>query len=272
LILKILKLKQVKNKMKRTIGLLMLLSCFSAKTFSQENFYKIYQYETALVGHVEMSLWNTYIPNSDLTLDYFDNTLSRKNLFAHSLEAEYGLTDHLTLGAYADFLDPQHGSFNYVRTHFAARYRFFQRYDKFINTALYVEYYVPREAYSSSQEVEVRLILDKDLEDFRIVLNPMITKYTTGSKDKSIQPGVLGGVYYRRCKVQPGVEFYSNFKEKTAEIFPTLNIFLSPSIAWNIGAGFGLNNNSDNLIIKSVLQLDVQAFRPSNLFKKNRIN
>jgi hypothetical protein len=107
--------------------------------------------------------------------------------------------------------------------------------------------------------------------DYQIDKMLIVSVYTTGDEDKSLQPGIDGGIYYRRCKVQSGVEFYSNFKEKTASVFPSANIFLSPHISWNLGLGFGLNRESDDMTIKSILQFDVMAIRPSKLFSK-RIN
>ncbi|HSV12159.1 MAG TPA: hypothetical protein VLI68_15385 [Hanamia sp.] len=259
--------------MKKSIYLLLsiLMSVATTRLFAQEDFYKVYQYETPLIGFPEIAVYNTYIPSSDLNLKYFGKNLSRQNLWAHSVEAELAVTDHFSVGAYADFEDPNGGKFNYVRSHLEARIRFFQRYDKWVNTGIYLEYYLPRSSYSKSQELEARLILDKDFNDFRVVLNPKVSVYTTGDEDKSLQPGIDGGIYYRRCKVQPGVEFYSNFKEKTASVFPSANIFLSPHISWNLGLGFGLNRESDDMTIKSILQFDVMAIRPSKLFSK-RIN
>lgn len=257
--------------MKKSIYIVFLTTlgaCCTSILLAQEDFYKVYQYETPLVGRAELSLYNTYIPGSNLDLNYFNKTLSRQNMFAHSIEAEFGITDHFAVGAYADFEDPRNGNFNYVRSHFVARYRFFQRYDKLVNTALYVEYYVPRRSYSTSQELEARLILDKDFKDFRVALNPMVSVYTTGDEGKSLQPGINAGIYYRRHNVQPGLEFYSNLKEKTASVFPTVDIFLSPTISWNFGLGFGLNKQSDEFTIKSILQFDFQAIRPSFLFRK----
>jgi len=236
---------------------------------SQEYFYKIYQFETPYQGHVQMNLWNTYINNSKQSFDHFGKEISDNHLFAHSIEAEYGLTDHLEVDAYADFHNPKAGSFTFMRSHFSALYRIGERFDNFVNIALYAEYYFPRRAYSNSQEAEFRLILDKDFEDFRVVLNPTISKVTTGDEDKRLAPGLSAGAYYRRhFFVQPGVEFYEDFNEKTSILFPTLVFNLTPSIFWNVSAGFGLTNKSDKNLFKSILTFDIEAIRPSKLFRK----
>jgi hypothetical protein len=256
------------NHLIKNLCILYFLITCSANLQAQANFYKVYQYETPLMGHIEFALWNTYIPKSNLSKPFFGKNLSRQGLFAHSIEAEIGITDHFAIGGYADFEDPQNGNFKFTQTHLVARYRFFQRYDKWVNPALYVEYYFPVSDYSNSQELEARLILDKDFNDLRVAINPMVSVYTTGDENKSLQPAINAGIYYRRTKVQPGVEFYSNFKEKTATLFPTIDLYPSPNISWNIGVGFGLTPQSDAITIKSIIQWDVQAIRPSRLFRR----
>jgi hypothetical protein len=58
-------------------------------------------------------------------------------------------------------------------------------------------HHIRLESYSSSQEAELRLVLDKDLEDLRVVANPFVSKYTTGDEDKKIYPGPDAAIYYR---------------------------------------------------------------------------
>ena len=198
--------------------------------------------------------------------------MNDKGLLGNSVELEYGLFDHLEVSAYADFVSGPNQNINFTESHYSLMYRFSERFDHFINTALYAEYYFPRKAYSSSQEAELRLILDKDIEDFRIAADPYISKYTTGDESKSLGYGLSAGAYYRRGnKVQPGIEYYANYKEKTAKLFPTVILYLTPRLIWNVGAGFGLNKQSDQFIIKSLLQVDLQAIRPSKLLRKKYV-
>jgi hypothetical protein len=246
---------------------------FVAGSFStaqaQENFYRVYQFETPFKGHLELTQWTTYIANSDESYEHFGKYLSRDQLLATSIEAEYGVTDHFVLAGYADFDDPKNGHFNYTQSRIEARYRFAERFDYFVNTAVYLEYYFPNQSYSNSQELEARLILDKDIEDFRIAVNPTLSKYINGDEDQSWQPAVSAGFYYRRGKViQPGVEYYENFHEKSIELFPTLDVNISGAVQWHLGAGFGVHGPSDDLILKSILQVDLQAIRPTHLMRK----
>ena len=151
-------------------------------------------------------------------------------------------------------------------------YRIGERFDHFVNVAFYGEYYIPKKDYASSQEAELRVILDKDIEDFRLVANPFISKNTTGDEDRKVHPGLDAAIYYRRIfAIQPGIEYYANYSEHTGIIFPTIILNLTPSISWNIGADFGLTKESDNVVFKSNLAFDIEAIRPSKLFRKSKV-
>ena len=244
------------------------LLLFTVTAYAQESFYRVYQFETPLQGHLEANLWDTYVAKSSLDYGHFDKSVSREGLLAHSFEAEVGVTDHFSLSAYGNFEAPQGSPLHFSDARLEGLYRFGERFDHFVNVAIYGEYYFPTHNYSTSQEAEVRLILDKDIEDFRIALNPTVSKYTTGDESKALQPGLSAGVYYRRCFfIQPGAEIYSNFYDHSLSVFPTIDLRFGPYITWNLGAGFGLNDNSDKFTIKSILQFDLPVIRPSRLFR-----
>lgn len=235
---------------------------------AQESFYRVYQFETPLLGHVGVNMWDTYVGSSKLDYGHFDKDVTRDKLLAHAFEAEVGVTDHFSLSGYANFEAPNGSAMHFSEARLEGLYRFGERFDNFVNFALYGEYYFPDNRYSKSNEAEFRLIMDKDIEDFRVVLNPTLSKYVNGDESKDIQPGLSGGVYYRRLFfLQPGVEVYSNFYDHSATVFPTIDLRLGPYITWNLGAGFGLNDQSDKFTLKSILQFDLPVIRPSKLLR-----
>ncbi len=256
------------KQLRKVCAIIACIGMFAA-VHAQESFFRVYQFETPFKGHLELTKWTSFIANSNEPYEHFGKSLTRKGLLASSIEAEYGVGDHLVLAGYADFEDPKGSHLDYTAARIEARYRFAERFDYFVNTAVYVEYYFPNHSYSNSPELEARLILDKDIEDFRLVINPMVSKYLSGEEDQRWQSGVSAGVYYRRGKVvQPGVEYYENFHEKTITVFPTIDLNISGSVLWNLGAGFGVHQPADKLVIKSILQVDLQAIRPAKLMRK----
>lgn len=237
---------------------------------AQESFYRIYQFETPYKGHLEFTHWTSYVASSNTTYNHYKRSYSRNQLVASSLEAEYGVGDHFVLAGYADFDDPKNGHLSFAQSRLEARYRFGERFDHFVNTAVYLEYYMPAGSYSNSPEVETRLILDKDFGDFRVVVNPTVTKYVKGSEDRNWQPAVSTGIYYRRHKfLQPGIEYYENFHEHTVSFFPTIDLNFSGAVIWNLGVGFGSHEPADKLLVKSILQIDLELLRPSRFMRRS---
>jgi hypothetical protein len=158
--------------------LVMVLVLAAGAAVAQETepttFYRVYGYETPLAGWLEPALWTTYVASSDNAYDHFGRDGERQGLWAHALEAELGVTDHLSLAGYLDFADPSGAAPDFTEGRIEARYRLAQRYAYPLNVALYAEYVLPRKSYSNSQELETRLILDRDFEDVRMVLNPIL--------------------------------------------------------------------------------------------------
>ena len=258
----------MRSKILYTLSLLFF--AITGSVYAQDLVYQVYQFETPYQGHVVLKTLNTFISRSANANEHFGKVIPDKNLYGQAVEAEFGIGDHLEVDAYADFSKPADGKFKFTQSHFSAMYRIGERFDHFVNIALYGEYYFPKSDYSSSQEAEFRVILDKDFNDFRLALNPSVSRYTTGDESKDLNYGLSGGLYYRRLfAVQPGVEFYGKFSEHQYVIFPTADIHINPSIVLNVGAGFGLNDESDDMLYKANLAVDIQAIRPSKLFRKH---
>lgn len=237
------------------------------------NFFEVQPYDQPFAGWAEPTLWSTYMASSAQRERHFNRDMPREGMWAHSLELEYGVTDRLALGAYFDFIDPRGAGARYAQTRLLARYRFSNRQELFFNPALYFEYYLPRSGYGD-QQLETRLILDKDVGDFRFVANPMISVNTSGSRSWGAPSvGFSGGAYWRRhAAVQPGIEYYADYGQwnqmgrSKQYLLPTLDIALTPNITWHIGAGFGLTAGSDHAVIETQLRFSRNVVRPSHLF------
>jgi hypothetical protein len=236
-------------------------------------FYKVYGYQPAEAGEIEFSLWNSYLPSSDISYDFFGKELSRQGLLAHSLELEYGLSNKFGVALYADFEDPKGGSLKFVRTKaIMAHYAFFDKGSRPVDIAIYLEYIINKKDYEESEELELRLILEKDIGPFRIDFNPIFEKKTSGPEvDEGVELNYALGIYYlnneegvyatKNLVVQPGIEFYgkmgeiSDFKsfgDQRHYIFPTVDLFIGQRIHWHTGIGFGLTGASDDITFKSI--------------------
>ena len=238
--------------------------------------YKVYGYQPAEAGELEFVIWNSYIPSSDVSYNFFGREMNRKGLFAHSLELEYGLSNKFGIAAYLDFEDPRGSSLRYVRTKaIMAHYAFFEKGSRPLDIAIYLEYIINNKDYIDYEELEVRLILEKDIGAFRIDFNPIFEKKTSGSKaEQGLEFNYALGIYYsnneegifssKNLMIQPGIEFYGkmgeiadfkSFKDQRHYIFPTLDFFIGKRFLWHTGIGFGLTDASDKVTVKSILSI-----------------
>lgn len=243
-------------------------------------FYRVYEYKTADAGAVEFSYWTTYVADSDKTLAYFGQTLPREKLWAHSFEVEYGLSHKLTVGYYADFLNPEGGNFEYIQSKLLARYRLFEKYELPVDIALYGEYIVPNKDFSDSEKFEFRTVIEKDIGPVRLALNPILEKKTSGSDvEEGVEFAYAAGIYYdnggdgiwqtRDMHLRPGVEFYGDLGELSAPkgssdrkhyVFPVIDLYCprygGMKFHWNFGTGFGLGGQADDVVLKSIVTFE----------------
>ena len=246
---------------------------------AQRSFYRVYQYEQPLKGWLEATLWTTVVPSSRLNYEHFDEGLRRNGLSAHSLEFEYGLTDQSTFGVYLNAENPSRAGLQVSQFQAVYRYRLSRRYAHFINTSFYLGYIVPRQRYNNTQEVELRTVLEHDFNDFRVVLNPTLSKAISGEEARFWPTTRLdAGVYYRRYfHVQPGVELYNEFGELGPfrqphyhQVFPTLDL---RGLGFDLNLGLGLPltaHNDDRLVVKALLVYSLGVVRPELLFHRGQ--
>ena len=239
---------------------------------AQARHFKVYGYGTPAAGEAELVYWTDYVAKSDVAMDFFGKTgVDRGQLWAHTLEVEYGLTDRLTVAAYADFEQPDGEDFKFVQGRVvAARYRFGEPRARFFDSAVYVEYYLPRAAWQNKarEKLELRLILEKDLNGKTLKLNPKIEKLTSGPDVNEGLEFEYGASLYSPWsgRFQWGLEIYGSIgqlvdikprDEQRHYVVPAISWKLTPSLKWNLGSAFGLTDASDDVVIKSILEWEL---------------
>ena len=238
-------------------------------------FPRVYQWETPQQGWLELTAWETVVPRSDVDDDRFGLASTRRGLWAQSIEVEYGFTDRLTVAAYADFEDPSGHDLAFTQARIEARSRLFDRYQRLLNPALYLEAHLPRGATGSPEELEARLILERDLGDFRIVANPALAKaWSTPEIAGGTLVELSAGAYDRRFWLaQPGVELFwstgqlGHWPAFHAQYFllgPSVDVNLTQELGFHVAAGFGVTDGTDDLMVRGYLTYQFQTVRPSN--------
>jgi hypothetical protein len=255
--------------MRLTLGLIVSVM-FAWAIPAQARDFKVYGYKTPDQGEVELVYWWDYFVQSDMSYEYFGKVLKKEGLQRHSFEIEYGLTDHWTVSAYADFEKPEDGNFEYVQARaVVTRYRFFEAGERLMDSAVYVEYYLPYKKYRENEKIETRVILEKNFGPLAVILNPILDKNLSGDDvEEGMEFEYAAGIYYQVTPwLKPGVEFYgemgelSDLKPKDKQehfIFPTAKVKLPHHMGLEVGYGFGLTNDSDDQVIKVILELALE--------------
>jgi hypothetical protein len=250
----------------RRLIVLIVLAFFCTPALKSQ-FYKIYGYQTLDANEKELVYWTSFIPSSDISYPFFGDTVSRQGLFAHSLELEYGVSNKFTVALYADFEQPKGKDLKWIRTKAVGLYySLFEKNMMPLDMAVYLEYKLPRKGYKTSEEIELKLILEKDVKFHRIVANPTFEKKISG---EDVEEGLefvfnVAYTYVESLVFQPRIEYYSSmgelydlpvYRDQKNYLFPSFDLFLGKyaQFRWHAGVGFGLTDPADNIIIKSIL-------------------
>jgi len=247
---------------------LLILMFFLLAGRAEASHLKVYGYQGPDAGEIELVYWTDYIASSDLQMPFFGKTVDREGLWAHTFEIEYGVTDQWTIAGYGDFEQPSGERLKFVQWRGVfARYRFFERGRRFFDTAIYLEYYFPRADWQGAGEkIEARLILEKQLGSAVLRLNPKLEKTLSGPEvEEGLEFEYAASLYTGLTPVvRPGVEFYgsmgevSNLRSRALQehyIVPAVTWQLLRNVAWNLGVAFGLTRASDDLIVKSIIEI-----------------
>lgn len=247
---------------------LFLLVIFLFASPAEARHFKVYGYQGPDAGEVELVYWTDYIVSSDLQTASFGKTVDREGLFSHTLEVEYGIADRWTIAGYADFEQPSGERLEYVQWRAVfARYRFFERGARFFDTAIYLEYYIPRVAWrgEGGEKLEARIILEKPVGPAVLRLNPILEKKLGGPDvEEGLEFEYAASLYTTLSPtLRPGIELYgamgevANFKSRKDQahyIVPAITWQLLPNVAWNLGVAFGLTRAGDDLTVKSIIE------------------
>lgn len=250
----------------KVIVALSFVACCAVTHVVQAQLLRVYGYEQPAAGMPELTLWNSFVPKSGTEYTFFGREYSRDRLFMHALELELGVTSNLALGAYVDAEQPDGAHFTYTRTRLLFRYAFARKQDLPIDVGVYVECYLPRPEYEA-EHIELRVILEKDLGDFRLLANPILDKTVSGEAIPGVEFEYAAGVYYRRILLlQPGIEAFGSVGElqdphraqkQRHQVFAVLDLrFFGGWLHWHIGAGYGYTRAADDFTIKSILSYE----------------
>ena len=194
-----------------------------------------------------------------------DGTLATNHAWHETIEITHGFNDWFETGFYI-FTSARNGSgWDFVGTHIRPRFRVPPKWHWPVGVSLSQEIgYVRRKFSEDTWSWEIRPIIDKEIKRWYFSFNPALERSLKGLGAKrgfGFSPNFKVAYSFTK-KVDGGIEYYgalgplSGFdpkREQQHQIFPAIDLNVSPKWEFNFGVGIGLTRSTDHLILKMII-------------------
>jgi len=231
---------------------------------AQENYeIQVYGYELVEKGHTMVELHSNFTFEGSKTER--DGMLPTNHQWHETIEITHGFTDWFETGLYI-FTAAQNGlGWDWVGSHIRPRFSVPNSWNWPVGVSLSQEIGYQRRQYSvDTWTYELRPIVDKQLGRWYFSFNPAFDRSLHGASVGQafvFSPNVKVS-YDITQKVSGGFEYYGSLGPVTGfdpvaqqehQIFPTIDLNVSPKWEINFGVGVGVTRSTDHLIAKMIL-------------------
>jgi hypothetical protein len=238
--------------------------CVSMLTHAQDNYeIQVYGSETVAAGHTMVELHSNFTVDGER--ETMNGVFPSEHAFHETLEITHGFTPWFETGFYV-FTSIQPGEgWQWVGDHIRPRVRVPEDWHWPVGLSLSTEIGYQQRSFSEDTWTwELRPIIDKQFGRWYISVNPAFEKSLHGlNSSEGFEFAPSAKLSFDLTKVVTiGVEYYSSLGPVTHlspwnaqqhQIFPALDLNLSPDWEFNFGVGFGLTRSTDDLIIKLII-------------------
>jgi len=230
----------------------------------QDNYeIQVYGSETVAAGRTMVELHSNFTIEGEG--DKINGVFPSRHALHETLEITQGFTPWFETGFYV-FSSVQPGQgWLWVGDHIRPRVRIPEAWQWPLGLSLSTEVGFQQRSFSEDTWTwELRPIIDKQWGRWYFALNPALEKSLQGTH--SNQPFAFAP----SCKISVelfkaidvGLEYYSSlgtithfdrWEAQQHQIFPTVDLNLSPDWEFNFGVGFGLTRGTDDLVVKMIL-------------------
>jgi hypothetical protein len=182
-----------------------------------------------------------------------------------TLEITHGFNDWFETGFYVFSSIQPDGSWEWVGDHIRPRVRIPEKWKWPVGLSLSTEFGYQRRAFSvDTWTWELRPIVDRQLGPWYLAFNGALEKSVHGQsvhQGFEFAPAAKIGYDFTK-KISGGLEYYGSvgpvfgwdaLGEQEHQIFPTIDLNVSPVWEINFGVGLGLTHSTDRLIIKTII-------------------
>ncbi len=242
-----------------------LAAClWSGPLRAQDNYeIQVYGSETVPAGSTMVELHSNYTIEGEQ--ETVNGVRPSEHAFHETLEITEGITPWFETGFYVfSSIQPDDG-WQWVGDHLRPRVRVPEEWHWPIGLSLSTEVGYQRRSFSEDTWAwEIRPIADKQLGRWYLAVNPAFEKSIHGlNAAAGWEFAPSAKISYDVTKVVTlGVEYYaslgpvshfSGWGDQQHQIFPALDLNLSPKWEFNFGVGFGLTRSTDDLLVKLII-------------------
>jgi hypothetical protein len=232
--------------------------------FAQDNYeIQVYSYDTVEPHHTMLESHTNF--TLDGSKEVQDGVLPTNHALHETFEITHGFTSWFETGFYI-FTSAHSGQgWDWVGDHIRPRARAPESWHWPVGVSLSLEFGYQRPIYSpDTWTLEIRPIVDKKMGPWYWSFNPTLDRSFHGP---SVNKGVEFSPNFKFSydftpKIAGGIEYYGSLgpitgfdplKYQQQQIFPTIDLNLSPKWEFNCGVGVGMTRSTDHLILKMIL-------------------
>jgi hypothetical protein len=241
-----------------------VLSLLSAPARAQDNYeIQVYGYDQVELHHTMVELHSNFTIDGSKTM--IGGLYPTNHALHETIEITHGFTDWFETGFYI-FTSARSGQgIQWVGDHIRPRFRIPKKWNWPVGLSLSNEIGYQRRQFSADTWTwEMRPIIDKQIGRWYLSFNPTFDKSLHGESVNQgfvFSPNVKFSYDFTK-KITGGIEYYgsvgpatdfSPISQQQHQIFPAIDLNLSPNWEVNFGLGVGLTGSTDHLIAKMIL-------------------
>lgn len=231
---------------------------------AQDNYeIQVYGYDLVPPNHTMVELHSNFTFEGSKTIE--DGVRPTEHAWHETIEITHGFTPWFETGFYI-FTSARNGDgWDWVGDHIRPRFAIPESWHWPVGLSISNEIGYQRHAFSADTWTwEIRPIIDKKVGRWYASFNPTFDRSFHGpsvSKGMEFSPNFKFS-YDFTPKVAGGLEYYGALgpvtgfdplKEQQQQIFPAIDLNLSPRWEFNFGVGLGATRGTDHLIAKMIL-------------------
>ena len=244
--------------------LLIVTGLLIAHLSAQDNYeIQVYGSETVPKGGTMFELHSNYTVEGTKTIE--DGVLPTEHALHETLEITHGFNKWFEVGWYVFTFARSGYGWQWVGDHIRPRVRAPEKWHWPVGVSISNEIGYQRRNFSvDTWTWEIRPIVDKQLGPWYLSFNPTLDRSLHGLSEHE------GFVFSPNFKfsydvvkqVALGLEYYGSLGPVTGfdpvaqqqhQVFPTIDLNVSPKWEFNLGVGVGMTRSTDHIIIKMIL-------------------